>query len=221
MKDKHRISQSQTSTVMAQLSHSGAYQIRLVAESHARRSEVECFIAAQFLSVHNAHVTSFMPVFLVMFAADDSIRAAIGVRDANDSLLFLEYYFDQPIETIITDQCHEDPIQITRKGVIEVGNLASVDRFASRRLFESLASFLVNNRFQWIVFTGCSSLRRLFKRMQLELVELGEAKESSLPEGPDSWGQYYKDSPKVMLGHLSDGVRLAKQAAYLIPMVRS
>jgi hypothetical protein len=149
VKDNQPISQSQMPTAKTLLSHSGGYQICLVDESHARLSDVEAFIAACFLSVHDAHVTSFIPISLVLFADDDAIRAAIGVRDANHSSLFLEHYFDQSIEAIIADRRHEDRIQINRESVIEVGNLASLDRFASRRLFESLVQVTSRMRHLW------------------------------------------------------------------------
>jgi hypothetical protein len=76
---------------------------------------------------------------------------------------------------VIGDKAEYSQSDIDRKQVVEVGNLASVDRFASRRLFEMLALHLIKNRFQWIVFTGCNSLRQIFKRMRLELVALGQA----------------------------------------------
>ena len=173
---------------------------------------MEGFIASRFEAAHNARITCFMPQLLALFDENGAIKAAIGVRGACHDDLFLEHYFDQPIERVIGDKVEYSQPEVDRKQVVEVGNLASVDRFASRRLFEVLALHLIKHRFQWIVFTGCQSLRQIFKRMHLELVALGKAEESRLPETLGSWGSYYRDNPQVLLGHLSGGIALAEAA---------
>lgn len=193
------------------------YQLQLVDEGHAQRQKVEQFIASRFNAVHGAQITVFMPLFLALFDADNQVRAAVGVRMAGEDKLFLEHYFDLPIEAVILDRHHPGNRSVVRTEVVEVGNLASVDRYASRRLFEQLAVFLISNRFQWVVFTSCRSLRAQFQRMKLKLVELGSAAESSLPESFGSWGSYYRGNPQVMLGHLSGGIGLARRAAELMP----
>jgi len=197
------------------------YRLLLVGESHPQRRAVECFIKSRFAAVHGARITCFMPLILALSDTDNDIRAAIGVRAAGEDDLFLEHYFETAIEHAIVDHGAGDGRVVEREQIVEVGNLASVDRFASRRLFEQLAFYLINNRFQWVVFTGCRSLRQLFKRMQLELVELGCAKESCLPSGYGSWGNYYDDNPRVLLGHLSSGLILAQRAVELMPRSRA
>ena len=193
------------------VSFSGPYQFQIIDQNHSLREKAESFIAIRFAQVHGAQITSYMPNILALLDVKGSIRASIGVRAASHNPLFLEHYFDSPIEEIILNHAYARDLPIHRQQVVEVGNLASVDRFASRRLFEMLALFLIEKRFQWIVFTGCISLRRLFNRMQLELVELGQADESRIPTAFGSWGQYYHDNPQVMLGHLSGAIALAER----------
>ena len=195
---------------------SEAYQLQFVDEGHSQRISVERCIATRFEAVHGARITVFMPLILALFDTDNQVRAAVGVRVASDDRLFLEHYFEQPIEKIIVEYHRKFGGFAARNEVVEVGNLASVDRYASRRLFEQLAVFLINNRFQWMVFTSCRSLRKLFQRMKLGLVEIGTATESSLPETCGSWGSYYSDQPRVMLGHLSPRINLVQQANHLM-----
>ena len=197
----------------AEIRQQGSYQFAVIDPQDPRRIEVESFIASRFSAVHDAQITSFLPQLLVLFDSHSEIKAAVGARAASQDRLFLEHYFDQPIENIIDARIEHHQQEVNRKQIVEVGNLASVDRFASRRLFEMLALFLIKHRFQWIVFTGCSSLRRVFKRMQLELVALGQADESRIPPAFGSWGRYYRDNPQVLLGHLSGGIALAEAAS--------
>jgi len=197
------------------LTAQGTYEFAVIDQQDRRRQRVESFIANRFEAVHGAHITSFMPQLLALFDNNGAVKAAIGVRGACQDDLFLEHYFDQPIECVIGNQAEYNQAAIERKQVVEVGNLASVDRFASRRLFEMLALHLIKHRFQWIVFTGCQSLRQVFKRMHLELIALGNAEETRLPETLGNWGTYYRDNPMVLLGHLSGGIALAEAATTL------
>ncbi len=204
--------ESRTINPAKQQVEQGSYEFAVIEQQDRRRQAVESFIATRFAAAHDAHITSFMPQLLALFDNSGAIKAAIGVRGASQDQLFLEHYFDQPIENVIGQKVENSEQGINRKQVVEVGNLASVDRFASRRLFEMLALHLIKNRFYWIVFTGCRSLRRVFKGLQLELVALGNAEESRLPVALGSWGSYYHDKPQVLLGHLSGGIALAEAA---------
>ena len=146
--------ESRTFNRAKRLAEQGSYEFAVINQQDRRRQLVESFIASRFETVHDAHVTSFMPQLLALFDCNGAIKAAIGVRGACQDNLFLEHYFDQPIERVIGDKVEYSQPEVDRKQVVEVGNLASVDRFASRRLFEMLALHLIKHRFQWIVFTG-------------------------------------------------------------------
>ena len=209
--------QAELSIERTRFNLSQTYQLRLIGRNHPQRNVVECFIASRFARIHDARITSFMPLLLALFDTSNEIRAAIGVRAASNDKLFLEHYFDHPIEEIIVERSANSGRAVIRDQVVEVGNLASIDRYASRRLFEQLAFFLIKKRFQWIVFTGCKSLRQVFRRMQLHLVEIGRAEESRLPASFGRWGRYYQDNPQVLLGHLSEGIGLAQRAGRLVP----
>ena len=105
----------------------------LVDHKHPQRDRVEGFIAQRFLDVHGARISSFMPNLLVLFVVEGNPAAALGVRDAGYEPLFLEYYLDLPVEVVLAknaDLC----LPPSRDCIAEIGNLASVDRRASRQL---------------------------------------------------------------------------------------
>lgn len=192
---------------------SSGYQYALVDHKHARRAEVERFIASRFAKAHEAHINAFMPDLIAVFDEQGNLKSAIGVRSANSSKLFLEHYLDAPVEQSIAAIPATKNVAPLREEIAEVGNLASCDRIATRRLFELLAAYLIQQRYQWIVFTGCGSLRRVFKHLHLPLMPLATARQSCLPAKQQTWGHYYEDDPKVMVGQLLHGRQLAQKAS--------
>lgn len=177
----------------------------LIDMKHPRRGGVENFIARRFLDVHGARISSFMPTLLALPGEDGDTRAALGVRDAGYEPLFLEYYLDLPVEHVLADKAGLCRLP-SRDRIAEIGNLASVDRRASRQLFALLTDYLVRQNFEWAVFTGCSALTRMFSRLGIETVTLGRALQSSLPVEQQTWGGYYEDSPRVVAGRVSRGL---------------
>jgi hypothetical protein len=177
----------------------------LIDRQHPQRALVEDFIARRFFDVHGARISSFMPNLLTLFDEDGNPGAALGVRDAGYEPLFLEYYLDLPVEFVLAknaDLC----LPPSRDCIAEIGNLASVDRRASRRLFGVLTAYLVQQNFEWAVFTGCSALTRMFASLGIETVALGRALQANLPVDQQTWGGYYEDSPRVVAGRVSRGL---------------
>jgi hypothetical protein len=161
----------------------GSPRRQLIDSEHPRRRQVEQFIAQRYLQAHGARVSGFMPELIALFNDNDEILAAVGIRGASSDSLFLEYYLD----------------------IVEIGNLASTDRNASRELFTLLADLLHARNFEWAVFTGCTSLHRMFKILGIETLYLGRALQSQLPADQQTWGSYYEDSPRVVAGKVSGG----------------
>ena len=146
-----------------------------------------------------------MPVLIALFGENDEILAAVGIRSAATEVLFLEYYLDTSIEGSIA--CNADQLMVVpeRDRIVEIGNLASIDRRASRKLFQILAGLLDTENFEWAVFTGCTSLHRMFSTLGIETIDLGRALQSRLPVDQQTWGGYYEDSPRVVAGKVSRG----------------
>ncbi len=177
-------------------------QSSLIDATHPRRADVEAFIAQRFLEVHGARISSFMPQLLALFDDQGQVLAAVGVRSAGCERLFLEYYLDIPVEQAI-GECAT--ASVDRERIVEIGNLASRDRPACRRLFQLLARHLYSHRFEWAVFTGCSSLHRMFAALGIETLGLGRALQARLPQEQQTWGGYYEDNPQVVAGRVNCG----------------
>lgn len=174
----------------------------LVDARHPLRAEVEAFIAQRFLEVHGARIHCFMPQLLALFDDQGQVLAAVGVRTAGSERLFLEYYLDLPVERAI-GECAT--VSVARERIVEIGNLASRDRSACRRLFQLLARHLHAHRFEWAVFTGCSALHRMFAALGIETLGLGRALQARLPQAHQTWGGYYEDNPQVVAGRVDCG----------------
>jgi len=187
------------------------FEYCVVGPDHPRRAETERFISECFTTAHDAHITNYMNQLIAITDADGVIKSAVGVRDAGMSQLFLEHYLDIPVEKAIADHTAKHQPQATRGQIVEVGNLASTDRTASRRLFEYLAAYLIQMDYRWVVFTGCHSLRQIFKRMHIELVSLGKADQFRLPRELGSWGRYYDNNPQVMAGPIAGALALVQK----------
>jgi len=183
----------------------GSSRQQLIDSEHPRRRQVEQFIAQRFLEVHGARIPGFMPELIALFNDNGEILAAVGIRGASSDSLFLEHYLDAPVEQAILNNTDRPMALPQRDQIVEIGNLASIDRRASRELFTLLAGLLHARNFEWAVFTGCTSLHRMFKTLGIETLYLGRALQSQLPADEQTWGSYYEDSPRVVAGKVSRG----------------
>lgn len=189
-----------------------SHKIQIIGSQHPRRREVEAFIAERYLKTHEAVISNFMPELIIMTGKNHCLRAAAGIRGASGNALFLEYYLDNSIEQAIAESAaHTDP-NTQRERIVEIGNLASIDRGASINLFYDLAILLSERRYQWAVFTGCHSLHRMFQALGIETIELAQASQTKLPAEQQTWGDYYQNRPSVVAGRIDDGY-LALRAA--------
>jgi hypothetical protein len=179
---------------------------QLIDKQHPLRARAEQFIAQRFDQVHRARISVFMPVLIAVIVKDE-IRAVAGIRDASEQPLFLEHYLDQPVERAISSKA-ESTAGINRRRIAEIGNLASVDRQATLKLYPLLARYLDQHGYDWAVFTGCSSLQRMFRLLGIRTVQLGRALQSRLPADQQTWGSYYEDNPSVVAGKVSGGCRV-------------
>jgi len=173
--------------------------------THPRRKDVESFITQRFLEVHGARISCFMPELLALFDGQGQVLAAVGIRAADTQRLFLEYYLDSPVEQVIVER---SGVFDERSVIVEIGNLASRDRSASHALFTILARRLLEQQYEWAVFTGCSALQRMFATLGIETLTLGRALQARLPQDQQTWGGYYEDNPQVVAGRVSCGRRV-------------
>ncbi len=175
-----------------------------IGREHPLRARVEDFIETRFRDAHGARISHFMPSLFAIFNKSGKVLAALGIRPASETL-FLEYYLDQPIETLIANLPLTSDRPVQRDRLVEIGNLASIDRNASLRLFRFLATYLIEQGFEWACFTGGETLRRIFALIGIETVSLGKASQERLPAGDRHWGRYYDDNPCILAGRVDSG----------------
>ena len=171
-----------------------------------RRAEVEAFIHARFASAYGADVDHFLPTLLALRDTQGDIQAAFGMRGGEQGPLFLEHYLDRPVESLIARHAQAP---VDRRRIVEFGNLACANTGGARTLIAMLAIYLAGQEFHWITCTLGPLLYNSFRRMGLELVDLGPADSARLPRQEQArWGRYYEQRPRVMAGRIADAERL-------------
>jgi hypothetical protein len=174
--------------------------ISLCSSNAAERPELERFIREAFERKHGAVVRSFMPVLLGMRNENGTVIGAAGYRSAAYEQLFLEQYLGEPIEALIARR--NSGVQVARAEIAEIGNFACRDCASAIRMVGILATFLLDQRHRWVVFTATSTVRGIMRKIGIRLAEIAHAEPSRVAITADDWGRYYLSDPKVMLGHV-------------------
>jgi len=170
--------------------------------STSQRADSEAFIRKSFAAAHGADIQHFMPILLCLRDRFCQPRAALGLRPAQNTPLFLEHYLESPVEAVLSDAFQQP---VNRRGIVEVGNLAVGEKGEVRSLILAMTAFLYAADYQWVVFTIGPILINSFARLGLPLTDLGPARIEHLPlEERDNWGSYYQQAPRVMAGRVSD-----------------
>ena len=177
-----------------------------VADTNAPdRAELEAFVGAAFRRGHDATVASFMPTLLSFRGPAGDLRGVIGLRAAAPQALYLEQYLEQPVEAAISAATGQ-PVQRTQ--VVEVGNLAGANCRAAMRMVAQLPGYLLSRDYCWIVFTATRTVRGILESLGAPLVELARADGARVATGPDRWGRYYEQDPRVLAGFLPASRRI-------------
>lgn len=192
-------------------------QLKLLAQSSPLRTQAEQFIHEVFAHAYGAHVQHFLPALLALQSEQDQLLAALGMRMAGDGPLFLENYFDGPIEERLAQVTGE---AANRSHIIELGNLASVHRGGLRLLIIALTSFLKGAGAEWVVFTAVPVVLRAFAALNLTLYPLGPADKSRLGREQEQWGSYYDSNPMVVAGKVSEGFDCLQAAIHAEALLR-
>ncbi|RMG32483.1 MAG: thermostable hemolysin [Gammaproteobacteria bacterium] len=178
-------------------------RLRFVGPEDAGRSRLESHIHATYARAYGANVRTFMPTLIALESLDGDLLGAMGLRTADNGPLFLEAYLDCPIQETIG--CHVE--QPARARIVELGNLAAGSAGAARLLVMALNAYLQGAGFEWVCFTATPTLRNAFRRLGLDLLDLGPADPRRLGSAASEWGSYYDVSPRVMAGNVYHGFR--------------
>ncbi len=191
-------------------------QINYFHQGMPQRSRLEAFIGKVYKKYYNTEIDHFYPNLLAIESNNNqehSIKAIAGIRSAEYESLFSEYYLSDDLENTLLNIYHHP---ISRNSIVEVGNLAPASVGQMRWLITSIAAFLYSTGFKYIVFTGVAGISNAFKRMNLPLEVLAEARRSCLPEDiKNKWGdEYYKCKPMVFSGDIEQIYNIVKEIIY-------
>lgn len=182
---------AQTSTRRLPLPVAPAFS--LVDERSPERACVESYIADKFARIYSANIRHFMPQLLTL-RCKGQISAAVGIRSAADSALFVEHYLDTSVENVLARSVGSS---VERAHIIEIGNLVSTWRGSSQLLFIALTELVCQLGCEWTIFTATPEVRKLLKRLDLQQYLLCHADGSRLGEQLKDWGSYYQTQPAV------------------------
>lgn len=169
---------------------------------HARRHELEQFIARRFRAEYGANPTHFMPLLVALQNHAGDVLALAGVRSALMEPLFLEHYLDAPVEQVLEPAAGRP---LPRHQIVEMGNLAAVRPGHARYLFAAMTDLLLAWQFQWLCCTGVAGVRNLLRRLNMEPAVIALADARRVPDAARQWGRYYDKNPQVLAGEISQG----------------
>jgi hypothetical protein len=183
------------------------------------RDRAENFIKHHFKQDHGAEIHHFMPLLMSLNDQHNNMLAVLGFCHANPHPLFLENYFNLPVEQVLASKIRQP---VDRSSLVEVGNLAVTKAGGGRWLITALTAYLSTTGAEWALFTIGPVLINAFNRLGLELIELGEAKRECLPMKEQAhWGKYYEQKPKVMAGNIGHGYQALQTLCQKMPPMRA
>jgi hypothetical protein len=185
-------------------------EVNLVNTDSPERSALEQYIRERFLKEYGANINRFMP-YLVKIHSNVQDYAALGFRPAFNNRLFLETYFNNPIEKELAEITG---FKILRENIVEVGNLASSKPGSSAPLFGALACFLDRVGYEWAVICATPVVQNVFSKLGIPLIGLAKADQSALPEDQKLlWGSYYQTNPLVLAVHVKTAHRCVNESS--------
>jgi hypothetical protein len=169
---------------------------------HDDRADVERYVASIYAAHHGARLAEFMPWLLAFRDRTGQLRAAVGIRPARGSRLFVEQYLDATAEQVVAGALGRP---VDRDSLVEVGSLAAGRPGDARRLILCLTRGLHAAGQRWVLFTATRQLRNAFTRLGLAPVALGPADPARLAPSATDWGRYYDTAPEVLCGDIAAG----------------
>ncbi len=192
----------------------------LVGPEHRLRRRAESYIRRVYRKAFSAQVSHFSAQLLVKLDSRQRILGVVGLTLAGQQPLFVEQYLSESVAALLAEVGPDSSQRSGQKSgqsagkagkqetsgrkIIEIGNLAMVDRCSVRQMICFLSDYLLEQQVDWVVFTARAELLNSFKRLDLPLTHLGDADPRQLADQKSSWGSYYAGSPVVVAGRLND-----------------
>lgn len=183
----------------------GDRQLIVCGPDAPNRAAIESFIRRIYRRRYGAQIKAFTPVLLGLLDEHEALIAAVGYRHASTEQLFLERYFDDPIEQVIAKTASTD---LPRTGLAEVAHLVALRPGEGRHIMRALGTVLWTQGTRWIVSTVTQELRHLFLRVGITPLALGIASPERLGDSAQDWGSYYSHEPVVLAVQLQQALRL-------------
>ncbi len=181
----------------------------LMTSGHTLWPAVSVFIRTAYLDHYGAQLGELPKTIVALTSPSQRILCAAGLREGSEPF-FSECYLDAAVESVIGTVTGKP---VGRHEIVEVSALASRTPAASVQFMRELILFGDRLGFNWAFFTATDRLQKIFRRIQLPLIVLGEAHAERVAD-PGSWGSYYDNHPKVfavgrddLAPFLSAGVR--------------
>ncbi|MBV1787992.1 thermostable hemolysin [Marinobacterium sp. D7] len=171
---------------------------KLLASDSPSAEPVKARIRQTYRQVYGAELHHFMPLLLWLHGTE----TAVGLSPGSSGAMFLEHYLDQSVEQALQQAVGSD---VSRSGVIELGNFAAGNVGETRLLIPMLAKLLYRLGYEWVVFTSTPTLKNSFRRLGVELVTLASADPSRVPNA-GCWGSYYDCAPQVLAGSIAQAM---------------
>lgn len=167
-------------------------QILVLTQNHARRAEVENFIAGVYRGHYAASVPAFPPTLIALLGRRGDWLCAAGLR-FSETGFFSECYLDQPAEVQLA---RASGVSVRREQIFEVSALASRAPQRAAQFLHYIVSYGEAAGFEWAFFTATERLRDLLSALGLPFLILGDADKRRV-RTPDVWGSYYDCAPLV------------------------
>ncbi len=167
----------------------------------AERANAEDFVRQAFGVAYDAQVKHFLPTLMALRNDRGCLLAVLGLRETGAEPLFLEQYLDRPVEQVLAGVVGGP---VDRSSLVEVGNFAVGAAGGGRWLITALTAYLYAAGRSWTVFTCGPELQNAFRRLGVELVDLGAADPGRLAADERArWGSYYAQKPRVMAANVA------------------
>lgn len=182
----------------------GPLQFAAYPLQHPERAELEAFVRTGFARAYEARISSFMPVLFGLRDASGKLVAAAGCRDAGAHPLFLEQYFDQPVEQLVQQRVDHS---LHRADIAEVGNLVGETAGATRVLIGAMGRWLGASGYRAVVCNVTNTVANAFRKHGIPLAPLVAADKTRLGAAAADWGRYYDQPCTVMAALVPDAFR--------------
>lgn len=182
-----------------------APQLSLHDQRDLHRQCIEHFIQTRYAETYGADIAHFLPLLMASWNSD-GVQGVLGLRPGNSGRFFAENYLTAPLETLVSERTGQP---MSRGSLIETGNLAG-NRGSSQLLFIVLTDVLYRSGFRWVTFTATAQVSALLQRLGFAPHEICQADPRCLGEHAQSWGDYYDNRPRVVIGDVAQAFQALK-----------